>query len=249
MSLFHFSCSRQEVQAALEYFSANSSSLPASVHQFHQTLQTQIIAADNSTGTPLLQTQPTHLSPILHLPQANIHPLPTPSPSPPRMLGVGESHLPPPPVSPTTSAPRIHTTDGVQLRDADKPSVPLPSAHSGDLAEAVLSSDEIQPSDFVFSKYAKRLDVNDLVPSSNVGLLGNTVHPGGYTEAGKSLQEGNSTNTQRKRNNGADMEDGEEGRGCKRSRGAGGAAAAEGADVAQAAPEMEVTFKGGLGRE
>ncbi|KAJ3730679.1 hypothetical protein C8R42DRAFT_637362 [Lentinula raphanica] len=217
MSLFHFSCSRQEIQAALEYFSANSSTLPASVHQFHQTLQTQIIAANSTSRTSL---------------QANIHPLPTPSPSPPRTLGVGESHLPHAPLFLTTSAPWIHTTDEVQRRDADNPSVPLPSAYSGDPVDALLSGDEIQSRDFLSSQYAKRLDVNDLILSNNegrektdlvgptdtVGLLGNTIFSGEHTEAGKSLQEDNSTNTRRKKNNGADTEDGEEGRGSKRSR-------------------------------
>ncbi|KAJ3816411.1 hypothetical protein F5880DRAFT_1619351 [Lentinula raphanica] len=167
MSLFHFSCSRQEIQAALEYFSANSSTLPVSVHQFHQTLQTQIIAANSTSRTSL---------------QANIHPLPTPSPSPPRTLGVGESHLPHAPLFLTTSAPWIHTTDEVQRRDADNPSVPLPSAYSGDPVDALLSGDEIQSRDFLSSQYAKQLD------------------------------------TRRKKNNGADTEDGEEGRGSKRSR-------------------------------
>ncbi|KAJ3832739.1 hypothetical protein F5878DRAFT_646521 [Lentinula raphanica] len=179
--------------------------------------ETQIIAANSTSRTSL---------------QANIHPLPTPSPSPPRTLGVGESHLPHAPLFLTTSAPWIHTTDEVQRRDADNPSVPLPSAYSGDPVDALLSGDEIQSRDFLSSQYAKRLDVNDLILSNNegrektdlvgptdtVGLLGNTILSGEHTEAGKSLQEDNSTNTRRKKNNGADTEDGEEGRGSKRSR-------------------------------
>ncbi|KAJ3752727.1 hypothetical protein EV360DRAFT_75106 [Lentinula raphanica] len=250
MSLFHFSCSRQEIQAALEYFSANSSTLPASVHQFHQTLQTQIIAANSTSRTSL---------------QANIHPLPTPSPSPPRTLGVGESHLPHAPLFLTTSAPWIHTTDEVQRRDADNPSVPLPSAYSGDPVDALLSGDKIQSRDFLSSQYAKRLDVNDLILSNNegwektdlvgptdtVGLLGNTIFSGEHTEAGKSLQEDNSTNKMEKKVEAV--------KGVDVVRVGAirvaikvevlGVAGEEAADVAQAAPEMEATSKGGLGRE
>ncbi|KAJ3831203.1 hypothetical protein F5878DRAFT_667805 [Lentinula raphanica] len=237
MSFFNFSCSREEIEAALDYFAANSISLPSSVYQFYQTLQTQIIAAEDSTQTSLLrQTQTTHSPQTLHLFQEHIHSLPTPSPSPPRTFGprpfmeIGDSHSPPHPLFPAASAPSMHTIDGVQQGDAQLHSVQAPSVYSGDLVKAlpVPSNVEIQSRKPAHTKDEGQC--NDVVLSNDelrgpvgpgtAGPLGNTVHSGGDPELGELSQAGRSTNIKRKWTNGTETEqEREEGRGSKNNRG------------------------------
>ncbi|KAJ3963455.1 hypothetical protein EV361DRAFT_957022, partial [Lentinula raphanica] len=243
MSLFHFSCPRQEIEAALAYFSANSSSLPSSVHQFYQTLQTQIAAEETSRTTTLLpQTESTHLPTRLQLSQLHTqqHPLLTPSPSPPREYGpqplreIEGFRRHPSPLPPRSSAPGTQEFNLVEMGDAEPPNAQSISSFSQDFGELSSSCNEIQGSavssgndsqgSALSSSKESQGSADPAGLSVTGGPPGDLVKPGGSSgEVGDIDRVGSSTNSKRKRNQGSEGEEGGGGGtgdiGAKKSKG------------------------------
>ncbi|KAJ3737992.1 hypothetical protein EV360DRAFT_90984, partial [Lentinula raphanica] len=122
----------QEIEAALEYFSYNSSSLPPSVYQFYQTLQTQLIAADHPTRISLLPQTQTQPPQDLHLPQTHVYSLPTPSPSPPQTFGVSGSRD-----VDQFSIPSVYSGNAVISNEEKHCGEPLSSIYKGQSQDAL----------------------------------------------------------------------------------------------------------------
>ncbi|KAJ3831615.1 hypothetical protein F5878DRAFT_647485, partial [Lentinula raphanica] len=197
MSLFYFSCSRQEIEAALAYFSANSSSLSSTVYQFYQTLQTQI-AADETSQTTLPETESTRLRRLLLSQQ---HPLLTPSPSPLRASGpqplkeFEEFQGHPLPLSPRSLAPGMQELKMTELGDAEPPNAQSISTFSHDFGEVLSSSNES--------------------PGGEGGEVGDSGRVGSSTN-----DQSDHNQSKRKRNRGPERENEEGGGGGTGSRGA-----------------------------
>ncbi|KAJ3968320.1 hypothetical protein EV361DRAFT_870937 [Lentinula raphanica] len=204
MSLLTFSCSRQEVEAALAYFSFNASTLPLSVYQFYQNLQNQILSdgiqhTDPTRTTLLPRIQQTSSPQTSHNPQVHACTFPTPSPSPPRSLGPQffreeVSRSTHPSLSPTHSAFGIQPEDGVILGDADQSSCPLQSVFPGNSI--------VQLKD----------GISDRIGQSTLGgPPGSTVQSGGGAEENSLAgQADRNTNSKRKWTNSSEGKEGED---------------------------------------